>query len=381
VSHWWVDSAGELSRLVDALGAESEIALDTEFHRERSYHPHLALLQVGWGEANIALVDAPALDLTPLRPVITGPATIVMHAAAQDLEVLIRACGALPAHVYDTQIAAGFAGYSNPSLVTLVEGVLSVRLPKGDRLADWLRRPLSSDQQEYAAADVAHLLALRRWLVERLTGDGRETWAEDECAELLRRAAVPRDPEEAWWKIKESRQLRGRAMGVAQSVAAWRERRASELDQPVRFVLPDLALVGIAQRPPADLEALRRVRGLDERHLRGSVPGELLAAVAEGLALPRHRLRVPAAGDVDRDLRPAISLISAWVAQLGRQLHIDPTLLATRADVEALLRGDERARLAHGWRAEVLGQDIRRLVEGRAAIAFDGRGGLVLEDR
>jgi ribonuclease D len=192
---------------------------------------------------------------------------------------------------------------------------------------------------------------------------------------------VPRDPEEAWWKIKESRQLRGRAMGVAQSVAAWRERRASELDQPVRFVLPDLALVGIAQRPPADLEALRRVRGLDERHLRGSVPGELLAAVAEGLALPRHRLRVPAAGDVDRDLRPAISLISAWVAQLGRQLHIDPTLLATRADVEALLRGDERARLAHGWRAEVLGQDIRRLVEGRAAIAFDGRGGLVLEDR
>jgi ribonuclease D len=283
--------------------------------------------------------------------------------------------------VYDTQIAAGFAGYSNPSLVTLVEGVLSVRLPKGDRLADWLRRPLSSDQQEYAAADVAHLLALRRWLVERLTGDGRETWAEDECAELLRRAAVPRDPEEAWWKIKESRQLRGRAMGVAQSVAAWRERRASELDQPVRFVLPDLALVGIAQRPPADLEALRRVRGLDERHLRGSVPGELLAAVAEGLALPRHRLRVPAAGDVDRDLRPAISLISAWVAQLGRQLHIDPTLLATRADLEALLRGDERARLAHGWRAEVLGQDIRRLVEGRAAIAFDGRGGLVLEDR
>jgi ribonuclease D len=381
VSHWWVDSAGELSRLVDALGAESEIALDTEFHRERSYHPHLALLQVGWGDANIALVDAPALDLTPLRPVITGPATIVMHAAAQDLEVLIRACGALPAHVYDTQIAAGFAGYSNPSLVTLVEGVLSVRLPKGDRLADWLRRPLSSDQQEYAAADVAHLLALRRWLVERLTGDGRETWAEDECAELLRRAAVPRDPEEAWWKIKESRQLRGRAMGVAQSVAAWRERRASELDQPVRFVLPDLALVGIAQRPPADLEALRRVRGLDERHLRGSVPGELLAAVAEGLALPRHRLRVPAAGDVDRDLRPAISLISAWVAQLGRQLHIDPTLLATRADLEALLRGDERARLAHGWRAEVLGQDIRRLVEGRAAIAFDGRGGLVLEDR
>src|SRR5262245_442560 len=304
-----------------------------------------------------------------------------MHAAAQDLEVLTRACDALPVHLFDTQIAAGFAGYSNPSLVTLVEGVLSVRLPKGDRLADWLRRPLSDDQREYAASDVVHLLALRRWLLERLGRDGRLTWAEDECSELLRRAAVPRDPEEAWWKIKEARQLRGRSMGVAQAVAAWRERRAAELDQPVRFVLPDLALVGIAQRPPPDVDALKRVRGLDERHLRGNARHEVLAAVNEGLALPRHRLRVPAAGEVDRDLRPAVALIGAWVGQLGRQLHIDSTLLATRSDIEALLRGDERARLAHGWRAQVLGQDIRRLVEGRAAIAFDGRGGRVLEDR
>jgi ribonuclease D len=146
-------------------------------------------------------------------------------------------------------------------------------------------------------------------------------------------------------------------------------------------VLPDLALVGIAQRPPADIDALRRVRGLDERHLRGSVPAELLDAIAQGLEMPRHRVRVPPAGDVERDLRPAVALISAWVAQLGRQLHIDTTLLATRSDVEALLRGDEVARLAQGWRAEVLGQDIRRLVEGHAAIAFDGHGSLVLEDR
>jgi ribonuclease D len=381
VSHWWIDSAGDLDRLVDALDGANEIALDTEFHRERTYYPQLALLQLGWGSDRVALIDTLAVDLAALRPIITGPATIVMHAAAQDLEVLLRAYGALPANLYDTQIAAGFAGYNNPSLLTLVEGVLSVRLPKGDRLADWLRRPLNDDQRDYAASDVAYLLSLKEWLSERLRREGRESWAEDECSELLRRAAVARDPDEAWWKIKEARQLRGRAIGVAQSVAAWRERRAAEVDQPVRFVLPDLALVGIAQRPPADVDALRRVRGLDDRHLRGTVPDELLAAVAAGVELPRHRLRLPASGDVERDLRPAVALISAWVGQLGRQLHIDSTMLATRSDVEALLRGDERARLAHGWRAEVLGQDIRRLVEGRAAIAFDGRGGLVLEER
>ncbi|HEY2811856.1 MAG TPA: HRDC domain-containing protein [Acidimicrobiales bacterium] len=388
MSHWWIDSADELDRLVEALRPEPAIALDTEFHRERTYHPHAALLQFAWGTAGsdttteqIALVDALAVDLRPLAPVISGPATIVMHAAAQDLEVLARSCGASPCALFDTQIAAGFAGYSNPSLATLIDGVLGIRLPKGDRLADWLIRPLTADQCSYAASDVAHLLAVHRWLVDRLTGDGRMSWVDDECREMLRRGAAPRDPNEAWWRLKEARQLRGRAIGVAQAVAAWRERRAGETDQPVRHVLPDLALVSIAQRPPDTVDALHRVRGLDERHLRGSAPTELLAAVAEGLRMPRSELRLPPAGDVDRELRPAVALISAWIAQLGKQLQIDTTLLATRADIEALLRGDESARLAHGWRADALGQDIRRLVEGRAALAFEPRGGLVLEDR
>lgn len=385
MTHWWVDRPGELEQLVETLATEPSIALDTEFHRERTYHARLALVQVAWrradGGTNIALIDAQAIDLRSLAPILRGEATIVMHAASQDLEVLAGACGVLPRTLFDTQVAAGFAGYSNPSLAALVHGVLGVRLPKGDRLADWLRRPLDAEQLDYAAADVAHLLPVHDWLVARLEADGRTDWARDECAELLRRAAVPRDPDEAWWKLKEARQLRGRSIGVAQAVAAWRERRASETDQPVRFVLPDLALVGIAHRPPADVDELRRVRGLDERHLRAGAAKEILAAVAEGLEMPRERLRLPPAGEVDRELRPAVGLISAWVGQLGRTLGIDTTLLATRADIEALLRGVEDARLTTGWRAEVLGEDIRHLVAGRAAIAFDGNGRLVLEDR
>jgi len=376
----WVDDRAAFAALVEELRDEALIALDTEFHRERTYHPQVALLQLAWGDDDVALVDALAVDLVELAPIIAGDTTIVMHAAVQDLEVLQRACGVLPRTLFDTQLAAGFAGYNSPSLGTLVEGALGVHLPKGDRLADWMRRPLSPDQLDYAASDVAYLLPLQAWLCERLADDGRVRWAEDECAELLRRAGVPRDPDEAWWKVKEARQLRGRSIGVAQAVGAWRERRAGEIDQPVRFVLPDLALVSIAQRPPTDMEGLRRVRGLDERHVRGGAGEQLLDAVAAGLALRRDQLRLPPAGEVDRELRPAVTLIGAWVSQLGRQLHIDTMLLATRADIEMLLRGDENARLAHGWRAEVVGQDIRRLVEGQAALAFD-RGTLVLEDR
>jgi ribonuclease D len=320
------------------------------------------------------------VDLGGFADVLTGDATIAMHSSVQDLEVLLRACNALPAHMFDTQLAAGFAGYSTPSLATLVQGILEIRLPKGDRLADWLRRPLTEEQRAYAASDVEHLPALHQWLLDRLEREGRTAWAEDECTEALVRAAAPRDPDEAWWKVKEARSLRGKSVGVAQALAAWRERRASEIDQPIRFVLPDLALVGIAQRPPRSIEELQRVRGLDGRHVRGDLARTIMRVIEDGAALPRDQLRFPPAGDVDRDLRPAVTLVSAWISQLSRQLHIDTLLLATRADIEALLRGDERARLTHGWRAGVVGQDIRRLVEGRAAIAFDGKGGLILHD-
>jgi ribonuclease D len=377
----WVDSPEELAEVVAALEGEPAVALDTEFHRERTYHAQVALMQLAWPGHDVILVDTLAVDIAPFAAVLESPTTIVMHAGAQDLEVLLRACGTLPVNFFDTQLAAGFAGYNTPSLANLVEGMLGIRLPKGDRLADWMRRPLSEDQRSYAASDVAHLLEIHDKLRSRLLADGRLSWAEDECDLLLRRAAVVRDPDEAWWRVKEARSLRGPAVGIAQALAAWRERRAIEIDQPVRFVLPDLALVGIAQRPPADLDGLRRVRGLDDRHLRGGAGAGILAAVADGLALPREQLRLPAAGDVDRDLRPAVALVSAWVSQLGRQLHIDPSLLATRSDLEMFLRGDPSATLATGWRAEVVGVPVRRLVDGKAALAFDGKGTLTLEER
>ncbi len=167
---------------------------------------------------------------------------------------------------------------------------------------------------------------------------------------------------------------------MAQSVAAWRERRAAEIDQPVRFVLPDLAIVGIAQRQPKSPPDLRKIRGLDDRHLRGEQAEGVLAAVREGLARRPEAAEEPAR-ELDRDLRPAVALVSAWVSQLSRDLEIDTTLLGTRGDIEALLRDEPDARLATGWRADLVGEPIRRLVDGEAALAFGGAGELVLEER
>jgi ribonuclease D len=167
---------------------------------------------------------------------------------------------------------------------------------------------------------------------------------------------------------------------VAQALAAWRERRAAEVDRPVRFLLADLALVAMAQRPPASEADLRRVRGLDEGKRKGGTAKELLEVVARGVEMPLDQVEVPPNEAVDRSRRAAASLVSAWAAQRARDLEIDPAILATRADIESLLMGDG-GRLASGWRHDVVGEPIRALAAGEASLAVEPSGRLVLETR
>jgi ribonuclease D len=354
--------------------------VDTEFHRERTYYPQLALVQLSWAD-QIALVDPLAVDMRLFARALESDAVVVMHAASQDLEVLDLACGVLPNHLFDTQVAAGFSGHSLPSLLSLVEREYQVHLPKGDRLTDWLHRPLGTEQQRYAASDVEYLLGLYALLTEQLEARGRLAWALEECELHRQRGRVVRDPEDAWLRIKEARPLRGAAAGAAQAVAAWRERRAASLDQPVRFVMSDLAVVGIAQRAPTTLDDLRRVRGVDDRLARGKIGQEVLDAVSEGRSSPGRRPKGPGSPELDRQLRPAVTLVSAWVSQLARDLEIDTSLVATRADIESFLAGEEDGRLRRGWRHDLVGERIEALVNGQAALAFNGHGGLVLERR
>jgi ribonuclease D len=367
-----VQEPAELDDVVRALRDVPLYGLDTEFQGERTYHPRLALVQIAW-PGGLAILDPMAVDVAPLAPVLPGPGVLIAHAGDQDLTILERACGVRPAHLFDTQIAAGFLGYGTPSLATLCERILGIRLGKGDRLTDWTRRPLTADQRTYAASDVEHLTAIHDALVERLTEQGRLEWALDECEERRLRARGRPDPETAWWRIKGSRQLRGKARGVAQEVGAWREREAERADLPPRFVLPDLALASIVQRAPTTREELAAVRGLDGRHVRDGTANAILAAVQLGVALTPAELRLPETDASDRTLAPAVTVIGAWLTQRAAELDLEPSLLATRADLSALISTGE-GRLATGWRLELVGEPIRRLISGEAAIALENGG-------
>ena len=376
----WLSDQRDFDAFIEAAASSGAFALDTEFHRERTYYAHLALLQLAAG-GDIVVVDPMAVDVSPLRALLDSEVVCIMHAASQDLEILERSCGVGPRHLVDTQVAAGFVGLGSPGLGVLLQRRLGVNLPKADRLTDWLRRPLSDEAVTYAAADVAYLDELWLSLRDELEARGRLEWAIDECNQIRDRHREPADVEVAWWRIKEARRLKGKARGVAQCVAAWREQRARELDRPVRHILPDLAVVAIAERPPRTRGDLAKVRGLDGRHLKNGAGDDLMLVVKAGAELAEDELRLPPRDGVDSTFRPAVTLASAWVSQLSRNADLDASLVATRADIEALVRGDESSRLLSGWRADVAGLPVKRLHEGTAALAFDGEGSLVIEAR
>jgi ribonuclease D len=373
-----IADAGRFAALVEELAAADAYGLDAEFHGETSYYPRLAVLQVAT-PTRAAVVDATLVDVSPLRPVLEGPALMVAHAGEQDLQVLLRATGAIPARMLDTQIAAGFLGFGSPSLAKLVSDLLGIRLEKGARMSDWFKRPLTPEQITYAAADVLHLLDLRAVIEERLAASGRLEWAYEEC-ERHRRVRQP-DVNAVWWRVKGFRQLRGSSRGVAQELAAWRERAAMAADKPARRIVADEALMLLAEKPPRSARDMPTSRLFDGRRLSQETTDGLMAAVARGLELAPADLRLPPDTDVPPNLQPLATLLTAWVAQQSRDLSIDGALIATRADIEAFLRKVPDNRLEVGWRAELVGASAGRIVAGTAAVAYDGKGKLVLVDR
>ena len=182
-------------------------------------------------------------------------------------------------------------------------------------------------------------------------------------------------PEEQWWKMGDVRKLTRRSRGVAQEVAAWRERRAAALDRPRRNVLSDLALLTVAQRPPRNRQELQGMRGVDERHLGRGGAAEILEAVQRGLALAPEEIRLPPEGREAQAPAVAVAVCTALVRQIADDLQFDQGLLATRADITNLLCG-EPSRLDQGWRSSIAGDPIRSLVAGKVAAALQPDGSL-----
>ncbi|MGD8330945.1 MAG: ribonuclease D [Acidobacteriota bacterium] len=400
----FIDDAEGLRRLVGDLEGAPVIGLDTEFLTEHTYYARLCLIQIGT-ERLAATVDPLACeDLTPLARLLEGPIVMVLHAGAQDLAILQRALGSVPEQVFDTQIAAAFVGYGHSiSYSRLVEACCGVTLKRSRAYSDWSRRPLAPDQLEYALDDVRYLLSIHEQLSDKLQRRGRLQWCDDEFTVARDNALHEVEPREQWRRLSGRKAKRPRELSVLRELAAWREEEARRRDKPRQRIMPDRALLEIGRRGPRRVEELDGLRGFHPREAKRS-GAAIIAAVARGLDTPPDqmpRTRKPFRLENDPQVSVAAALANTYMNTRARALDLAPQLLANRRDLETIVRlmaenggdpaalidavdGEEPVRLLEGWRRDVVGDDVLRLLAGQIAMrVVVGRGGvdLVVEDQ
>ena len=394
-----------LRRLAEKMSGEPLVAVDTEFLTERFYYPKLCLIQIGTPTLLATVDPLSCNDLTPLAEVFASGIGLVVHAGAQDLAILRRHLGGIPEPVFDTQIAAAFLGHGHSiGYARLVEACCSVRLKRSEAYTDWGKRPLDPRQLEYALDDVRYLLPIRDQMAADLEKLGRAVWADEECAAARRVAMTDPEPHEQWRRLSGLRATGRRELAVLQELAAWREEEARRRDIPRQRVVPDRVLLEIGRRAPEKVGALEGMRGFHSREQQRS-GAAIIAAVKRGRerptdTMPRSRRRTHLADDAD--IGVAAALAHTYMKTRARDLGLASQLLANRKDLEALVRhlaenghpdgggaGAEEApdaaiRLLEGWRREVAGNDILRLLAGEVALRVSVRKGgveVLIEDQ
>jgi ribonuclease D len=379
--------------LAEAARAAGRFGIDTEFVSECRYRALLCLVQVvvpleGGGQ-RIELLDpiGEGFDHRPLAEVWADPEIeVVLHAGSQDVAILRRAWGAAPANIFDTQIAAGFAGFSaQAGYGNLLQAALGVRLAKSAGFTRWDRRPLTEEQLDYARKDVEDLLALADELQRRLRESGRLEWAREECRRL-EDISDERDPDSAYRRLPRVNQLRSRPRAVARALAAWREATAEAEDRPVGAVLPDVALVEIAKRQPTTLQELERIRGIrpDTGRRRGK---QILDEVERGRTAEPPPAEDVARNEIDPKDAPVIALAESLVRAQALGAGLAYELVAARADLQAIVsaardgRPEPDVRTLRGWRRDLAGGELLELLAGRRAVSVDPRRGVHVDER
>lgn len=379
----FITTASDLAAFCTNARGESAIYLDTEFIGEESYHPRLEIIQVA-AAGKIAIVDYPAIpDLSPLWAILADSAVEkVFHAGQQDLALLSRAAGSSLCNTFDTQIAAAFVGWGEQvSYSDLVNAACGVRLSKSHTYSTWGRRPLSAAQLAYAEDDVRYLPEITRRLKDDLARLGRLEWAREEF-EAQEQAAVsgPVPVEDVYERVKGAMSLRPRDLAILRELAAWREDEAKRRDRPRQSILRDPVLVSLARHAPRSVNALREILSFPG-HVIERYGRDLVDAVARGLAvpkdqLPRKRERREANGD-----RPlVVSLLQTLVRLRASEREIAQGILARSNDLEDLADLGPKAsegdlRILQGWRWEMVGRDLVRLLRGEITLAMDAASG------
>lgn len=373
-----VASVQTLEALCARVRQAPRVALDTEFHTERSYSPRLMVVQLAFDDGAV-IVDP--LAVPDLRSLIAALAdTIVVgHALSSDLKIFAERYDAVPSSVFDTQVGAAFLGYGmQVSLADLVRDLERVRLSKSQTVSDWSSRPFSDRQVEYLVDDVAHLLPMYDKLIVRLEEAGRLSWALEECASLGEIERYRLDERRAYLRIPGAMRMNRRELGVLNELVKLRDRIARERDLPLKYIIADDVVGGLATLRPKRVEDLEQLRRLDAGSRR-QLGNAIVEAVARGEAIAEEELPRRPERPLGQNRDTVAAMMGVVVGEIARVNELPPSLLVPRAALERVAREippsreafDAALELTH-WRMALVAEPLWRLLSGELHLAIEG---------
>ncbi len=376
MSHVTVTTAAQLAELCQQLRSAKRIGFDTEFVSEDTFRPELCLIQVATEEL-MAVVDPQGIeDLTPFWEVLSqGDHITIAHAAREEINFSLHAVGAPPANLFDTQIAAAFCSNEYPAAYSsVVSRFLSRRLAKGEQRTDWRRRPLTDAQVHYALEDVRYLHELHDKIMGKLVKARREAWLAEEMQTFTEEVTAARS-RKRWRRVSGIGNLAPRNLAVVRELWEWRQQEAERRDLPPRRILRDDLIVELAKQKVARPEKIKSIRGMQYGQLKKSTD-DIAAAVQRGLDaslddFKRERGKAP-----PPQLNLLGQFLSPAIASVCRGKHVAASLTGTASDFRDMIAdhlgfgtedGDPPA-LRKGWRAELIGNLINDLLDGKKSI-------------
>lgn len=358
----------QLNDCIAQLKGCEAIALDTEFMRTDTFYPILGLIQVFNGDSCWLIDPLAVTDLTAFAEILVAPEiTKVFHSCSEDLDVLKHVMGCVPKPLFDTQIAAALTGYGfSKGYAGLVEAILGIHVPKGETRSDWLQRPLREAQLGYAASDVIHLFPVYQRICDNLKELGRQSWMEQEMAELVRKASEPVVISDYFLKVKGAWQLDSAGLAALQLLCEWRETEARERNRPRGRVLSDKTLLELVLKNPSNRRELSDIEGMHPGIIR-RYADTLMSLLQRDVETPSGDSPVCLPEPLPREAGALIKQLKKVVTGCSEKLDLPPEVLARKRDLEVLVRylmAGEAVKLpeslAMGWRYDVVGKALQQ---------------------
>ncbi|MGK0269781.1 MAG: ribonuclease D [Cocleimonas sp.] len=364
-----INTTQDLQTFVAKIKDAKWLAIDTEFLREKTYYAKLCLIQVE-ADGHRACVDPLAIDdLSVFAELMHNPDIIkVLHAAHQDLEILLEMTGKVPAPIFDTQVAASVLGIGDQmGYARLVESMLGVSLAKTQSRTDWSKRPLRDAQLEYAIDDVRYLAQIYPMMVEQLESQDRLYWLDKDFAKATNPETYAANASERWKKVKGNQILKRPQLAILRELAAWREERAEKSDRPRKWILSDDILLDMARQQPSTAEAIREIRGINpdrsQKH-----HDTWLALIKKGKETPEADWPELSRANKPSPNQNALIDLLMLVIQIQAKKHkITAAVIATRKRVADMVISGETS-ISEDWRGALVNDEIEAVIAGELFI-------------